>query len=169
MQTEKFFCEDFAPIPQDPEAEIYLEATAKDDLSTIFFAGNLKINDLYNVTDPSGNRGLPVDMNLTVYDSQGGTLLQRVQYHSSCSQNLFLRDRYGASQLVSFFNELQGLVDCSITSNYTFTIANNGALPATLESCRSHYAIWTVRLDRRGTFSDASAWRELCRVPSRCD
>jgi hypothetical protein len=57
----------FVPIPQDPEAEIYLEATAKDDLSTIFFAGNLKINDLYNVTDPSGNR-LPVDMNLTVYD-----------------------------------------------------------------------------------------------------
>ena len=133
MQTEKFVCEDFAPIPQDPEAEIYLEATAKDDLSTIFFAGNLKINDLYNVTDPSGNR-LPADMNLTVYDSQGDTLLQRVQYHSSCSQNLFLRDRYGASQLVSFFNELQGLVDCSITSNYTFTIANNGTLPATLDS-----------------------------------
>jgi hypothetical protein len=133
MQTEKFFCEDFAPIPQDLEAEIYLMATAKDDLSTIFFAGNHKLNDLYNMMDPSGNR-LPADMNLTVYELQGVTLLQHVQYHSSCSQNLFLKDRYGVSQLVAFFNELQGLVDCFITSNYTFTIANNGTLPATLDS-----------------------------------
>ncbi len=133
MQTEKFFCTDFAPIPQDPEAEIYLEATAQDDLETVYFSGNLKINDLYNVTDPNGDR-LPADMNLTVYDSQGGTLLQRVQYHSSCSQNLFLKDRFGASQLVAFFNEMQGLVDCFVTSNYTFTIANNGTRPATLDS-----------------------------------
>ncbi len=133
MQSEKFFCTDFAPIPQDPEAEVYLTATGRNDAEEIFFAGNVKINDLYNVTDPSGNR-LPADMNLTVYESEGGTILQRVQYHSSCSQNLFLKDRYGASQLVAFFNELQGLVDCFITSNFTFTIQNNGTLPATLDS-----------------------------------
>ena len=136
MQTEKFFCEDFAPIPQEPDAVVYMQATAKDDLDTVFFEGPISLNELYNVTDPSGDR-LPADMNLTLYDSDpatGGTLLQRVQYHSSCSQNLFLKDRYGASQLVAFFNEVQGLVDCFITSNYTFTIGNNGTLPATLDS-----------------------------------
>jgi hypothetical protein len=133
MQSAKFFCTDFAPIPQDPEAEIYLEAIPLKDPEVILFAGNLRLNELYNVTDPSGDR-LPADMNLTVYESQGGAILQRVQYHSSCSQNLFLKDRYGASQLVAFFNELQGLVDCFITSNYTFTIQNNGTIPATLDS-----------------------------------
>ena len=136
MQTEKFFCTDFASIPQDPETEVYMLASADDDEDTIFFSGNVKLNDLYNVTDPSGDR-LPADMNLTLYDSDpatGGTLLQRVQYHSSCSQNLFLKDKFGASQLVAFFNEEQGLVDCFVTSNYTFTIANNGSLPATLDS-----------------------------------
>jgi hypothetical protein len=131
MQTEKFFCTDFAPLPTS--GPVFIEATEKKESDVIFFSGEVPLDGLYNVTDPDGDR-LPADMNLTIYDSEGGTLLQRVQYHSSCSQNLFLKDRYGASQLVAFFNEAQGLVDCFIQSNLTFTISNEATEPAVLDS-----------------------------------
>jgi len=131
MQTEKFFCDDFAEIPQD--GPIYMVATDKDDVNTIFFEGEVELGELYNVTDPNNDR-LPADMNLTVFDAPNGNILQSVQYHSSCSQNLFLKDRYGASQLVAFYNEAQGLVDCFITSNYSFAIFNQGERPAVLKN-----------------------------------
>ena len=131
QQPGKFFCEDFAPIPQGVPA--YIRATYYKNEDTIYFEGTVEWDGIFNLTEPNGDR-LPADMNFTVYDSEGGTLLQRVQYHSSCSQNLFLKDRYGANQLVGFYNPLQGLVDCFVTSNYTFTFGNNGTFPATLES-----------------------------------
>ena len=50
-----------------------------------------------------------------------------VQYHSSCSRNLELKNRFGASQLVEFMNELQGTVSCFAT----FTFALDIAVPIT--------------------------------------
>ena len=111
----------------------YIRATNYRNENTIYFEGTVEWDGTFNLTEPNGDR-LPADMNFTVYDREGGTLLQRVQYHSSCSQNLFLKDRYGANQLVGFYNPLQGLVDCFVTSNYTFTFGNNGTFPAVLES-----------------------------------
>ena len=126
-----FFCTDFAPIPPGQPAFIRVIDTREPDI--ILFEGPVEFNGLYNVSDPNGDR-TPADMNITTYASENGELLQEVQYHSSCSQNLFLKDRFGDSQLVAFFNEEQGLVDCFVTSNYTFTFSNNGTVPAILES-----------------------------------
>ena len=135
LQSEKFFCTDFAPLPKN--GPVYIRAGDSVDANQIFFEGPVELNGLYNVTDPRGDR-LPADMNLTVFEltasGEPGALLQNVKYHSSCSQNLFLKDRFGAHQLVAFFNELQGLVDCLIISNFTFTIANEGEVPAVLRS-----------------------------------
>ena len=62
------------------------------------------------------------NMNVTVYDPKGFTdaadivrpenMIQTLKYHSSCSQNLFLKDRFGSVQLVVFVNQLQGTVTC---------------------------------------------------------
>jgi len=46
-----------------------------------------------------------------------------VQFHSSCSQNLELKNRFGASQLVEFMNELQGLVSCFQTVSFAIDVA----------------------------------------------
>ena len=126
-----FFCTDFAPIPPGQPAFIRVIDTREPDL--VFFEGTVEFNGLFNVSDANGDR-LPADMNITMYASENGELLQEVQYHSSCSQNLFLKDRFGDSQLVAFFNEEQGLVDCFVTSNYTFTIVNEGEVPGVLVS-----------------------------------
>jgi len=120
QEEGKFSCSDFGDIPES--APVFIRAFSTND-ETIYFEGTISHNGLYNVTDPSGNR-LSADMILTIYSSEGGELLQTLQYHSSCSQNLFLKDRFGASQLVAFYNDEQGLVDCFITSKYTFTISN---------------------------------------------
>ena len=56
--------------------------------------------------------------------------LQLVNYHTSCSQNLFLKDKYGSTQLVIFFNEEQGLVSCFITATFSITLTNEGEVAA---------------------------------------
>lgn len=51
-------------------------------------------------------------------------LLQFVLYHSSCSSssNLFLKDRFGASQLAEWHNEEQGLISCFADITYSFEV-----------------------------------------------
>lgn len=71
------------------------------------------------------------NMNFTIYNpgtSTDGTtiktaanIVQTVIYHSSCSSNLFLKDRFGSVQLVEFTNYLQGVVSCF--ANATLTLA----------------------------------------------
>ena len=129
--TGLFLCTDFATLPPGEPVFIRVFATTAPDV--IYFEGPVEFNGLFNVTDPNGDR-LESNMNITTYASDGGELLQSVQYHSSCSQNLFLKDRFGDSQLVAFFNEEQGLVDCFVTANYTFTIVNEGEMPGVLVS-----------------------------------
>jgi hypothetical protein len=73
------------------------------------------------------------NMNVTIYRVPDGVttsddiilpenLLQTVKYHSSCSRNLFLKDRYGSIQLVSFENEDQGVVSCFVNTTIFFDI-----------------------------------------------
>ena len=53
---------------------------------------------------------------------QPQNILQTLVYHSSCSQNLFLKDRFGSVQLVVFVNEDQGTVTCFQNATLTFDI-----------------------------------------------
>ena len=45
-----------------------------------------------------------------------------VDYHSSCSQNLDLKDRFGAVQIVGWFNEEQGWITCFSNISYDLII-----------------------------------------------
>jgi hypothetical protein len=51
-------------------------------------------------------------------------LLQAVKYHSSCSRNLFLKDRFGNNQLVEWTSDSVGLVTCFINATLGITLAN---------------------------------------------
>lgn len=73
-------------------------------------------------------------MNVTIFDVDGESILQRVQLHTSCSQDLFLKDRYSANQFTGFLNDAQGLNDCFIPVNYTFLITNEGEVSAEMLS-----------------------------------
>ena len=54
---------------------------------------------------------------------QPENLIQTLRYHSSCSQNLFLKDRFGSVQLVVFINEDEGEVTCFQNVTLSFDIA----------------------------------------------
>jgi hypothetical protein len=52
-----------------------------------------------------------------------------VRFHSSCSQNLFIGDKYGNLEVVSFTNSEQGLVTANNEVELVYTITNIGTPP----------------------------------------
>lgn len=88
-----------------------------------------------------GGNDFPSDQLITIFNSEDttdpGNILQAVMYHSSCSQNLFLKDRFGAVQLIIWVNEDQGTVSCFANQTFeldiTVPIDIQGG-PATMQS-----------------------------------
>ena len=73
--------------------------------------------------------------------------MQLVNFHTSCSRNLFLKDRYGATQVAGWINEEQGVVDCVTTVIYNYDIRNMGTVNAELTSLMSTITPPGVTLD----------------------
>ena len=128
-QPLKFTCADMnGGPPTDIGAESYIIVTDIKGDGITYFEGLVAVDSLYSLND-AGER-FAADMFIMIYTPDQSTLLQMVQYHSSCSQDLELKNRFGASQLVEFMNELQGLVSCFTL--YTLAITIN--LPVTAEA-----------------------------------
>jgi hypothetical protein len=65
------------------------------------------------------------NMDILVYDNDptaGGILLQQVTYHSSCSQALFLKDSFGANQLLSFTDEEGNTETLALNVTYVYDL-----------------------------------------------
>ena len=121
-QELKFTCEDFNGGPPLNEGdESYIVVTDIKGNGITYFEGLVAVGDIYSLND-AGER-FEADMFITISSPDQSTLLQMVQYHSSCSQNLELKNRFGASQLVAFINELQGLVSCFADFSFALQIA----------------------------------------------
>ena len=118
----KFFCEDFQGGPPTARGEkSFIVVTAlKDDI--LYHSDWVEVGSLFTLFD--GGENFVADQIITIYNSDNtadaNNIIQSVQYHSSCSQNLFLKDRFGATQLVIWVNEDQGVVSCF--ANQTFNL-----------------------------------------------
>jgi len=67
-------------------------------------------------------------LNITIWksaDTRAETILQTVVFDGSCSQSLSLGDQFGASQLLTFVNELQGQQSSILDATITITMSNN--------------------------------------------
>lgn len=94
-----------------------------------YFSGFVDVNDEFTIL---AEEKFTANMNITVYDPGNSTdvaeilkpsnMIQTVIYHSSCSQNLFLKDRFGSVQLVEFTNEEQGRVSCFQNVSLTVSV-----------------------------------------------
>ena len=124
-----FQCFDFHGGPPTSEGtESYVFATDIKGQGIIYFEGFIAVGAELLLDDPNQSR-VDANMNMTVYDSSDKTfdhMLQTIIYHSSCSRNLFLKDRYGSFQLVVFVNDLQGTVSCFYNATFDFNIVNTG-------------------------------------------
>jgi hypothetical protein len=134
-----FFCEDYGPLPgappKDSNAISYIVA-ADLDIDVIWFEGFVQVGKEFTAI---AEDRFDANMNVTIYDPgglTGGTLTaaqralivrpqaiqQTIIYHSSCSRNLFLKDRFGAVQLVIFRNVDQGEVTCFVNATLLFGV-----------------------------------------------
>jgi hypothetical protein len=99
----------------------------------VYFEGFVNTGDIYTLNAPPNER-VSANMNITIYDPRGQTnpalikipanILQTVRYHSSCSRNLFLKDRFGNNQLVEWTSREVGLVTCFINATLNVNLLN---------------------------------------------
>eukprot|EP00980_Cylindrotheca_fusiformis_P023987 scaffold11292_cov116-Cylindrotheca_fusiformis.AAC.1 len=120
-------CEDFnggPPAITQFGTTSWIRATPAD-ADDIYFEGAVKVGSTFNATATNtttvaGN----IDLFIYEYDSDNdgpGALLQQVLFHSSCSQELFLADTFGANQLVEFESS-SALVSLFRSQRFSFTL-----------------------------------------------
>jgi len=121
-QELKFTCQDMNGGPPTNEGEeSYIVVTDIKGNGITYFEGLVAVGDTFPLND--GGERFEADQFITISTPDRSTVLQMVQYHSSCSSNLELKNRFGASQLVEFFNEEQGLVSCFQTISFAIDVA----------------------------------------------
>jgi hypothetical protein len=134
-------CEDYNGSPPiDGDAQNHFVVTDIKGLGVNYFTGTIGLGDDFELTN--GGALLGANVNVTIYDSVDNQtpsgILQTMVIHTSCSQVTFLKDRYGAIQLLSFNNTLQGFVSCFADITFDFGVSNVlgnvGAFTAILES-----------------------------------
>merc|ERR1712194_1007770 len=75
---------------------------SEKESGTVFFAGTVPVGEKYTLNADRVFDKLAAEMTLTIYDAEGGNLLQVVNVHLSCSQPLILFDKYGASEVTQW-------------------------------------------------------------------
>ena len=122
VQEDKFICEDFNGGPPTTLGEKSFIVVTDADGSVTYHRDYVEVGSLYN--HDSGGERFSADSLITIYKNNNtgdlANLLQSVQYHSSCSSTLFLKNRFGANILVQWTNEEQGTISCF--ANQTFQI-----------------------------------------------
>lgn len=116
---QKFMCEDI--VPDGPPTLLgtpnYIVASSTKDINDIYFEGTVPVGDTFTLNENKFFDKLSADMDIRIFDVEGGNLLQVINpLHLSCSQPLFIFDRFGASQVVSW-QEVDGrIVDATVTN-----------------------------------------------------
>jgi len=99
---QKFTCSDTGAGPLKAEGtQSYITAVPRGG-SDLYFAGPVAVGEKYTLNANRVFDKLSADMTITVFESQGGSILQVVDLHLSCSQPLFLFDKFGASQVTEW-------------------------------------------------------------------
>merc|ERR1712161_132919 len=109
---QKFSCVDTSGGPSTAQGTTnYITAVPRGG-SDLYFAGNVAVGEKYTLNEDRVFDKLSADMTITIFESQGGRVLQQrdlqgnslqtVDLHLSCSQPLFLFDKFGASQVTEW-------------------------------------------------------------------
>jgi hypothetical protein len=120
VQPDTFYqCQDFGVGPPRQASAISYIIAFERGGGEEYFSAFVGVNEEFKLL---AEEKFSANMNITVYDPGNSTdvaeilrpdnMIQTVIYHSSCSQNLFLKDRFGSVQLVEFTNVDQGRVSC---------------------------------------------------------
>ena len=139
QDRQKFDCFDSAtnPPPTVGGTTSYILATELGG-GDVYFEGFVDVGQDFTLNGDRTFDKLSADMNITVYDPAGSTdpatiinganLQQTVFVHLSCSQPLFLKDRFGAHQVVEWIEGDGRVVSCFIeTETGSLTLSLNAS------------------------------------------
>jgi hypothetical protein len=127
QDRQKFDCFDIlpplgaGPPPTQAGVESYVLATTLGG-EDVYFEGFVEVGKLFTLNEDFFFDKLSADMNVTFYDPagstdpativQGANIMQTEFIHLSCSQPLFLKDRFGAGQVVQWIEDDGRNVSC---------------------------------------------------------
>jgi hypothetical protein len=127
QDRQKFDCFDIlpplgaGPPPLQAGVESYIVATQLGG-GSVYFEGFVAVGQAYTLNEDFFFDKLSADMNVTVYDPAGSTdpltivqgenIMQTLFVHLSCSQPLFLKDRFGSGQVVQWIEDSGRNVSC---------------------------------------------------------
>lgn len=119
-----FSCFDIAAngVAASDGTVVFVVVSSVKDPSVVYTQQYVSVGSTFQVDDSS--QIALSDQKITIYSSdqlEPSTQLQTITYQSSCSQNLFLKDRFGAVQVVGWVNDGQGVV--SSYANVTFDVS----------------------------------------------
>ena len=98
----KYDCDNFSGGPNG-DANVYITVTENDNGSgKQYFSGNVGLNQQFAPdADNAGDNEFKSKFFINIYSSQGGTLLQRVNMHTSCSAPIVPGDQIGSTLIIS--------------------------------------------------------------------
>jgi len=99
----KFTCVDFnGGPPRGLGTQNFIRVKAAKGTPDVFFEGPVAVGELFTLNEDKSFDRLSADMTIEILTSEGGTLLQELQLHLSCSEFLFIFDRFGATQVLEW-------------------------------------------------------------------
>ena len=119
---QKFNCIDINGGPPIAAGSLSYITVVPTIGGSAYFAGPVAVGEKYTLNEDFNFDKLAADMTVQVFDSQGGTLLQQVDMHLSCSQPLFLFDKFGAGQVTEWIETDGRIVSDKQTDVQTGTI-----------------------------------------------
>jgi len=112
----------------------YIVVNSKSGNET-YFSGSVAVGEEYTL-NANGLYVLIADMIITIYDTEGGNILQRIELRLDCSNSLFLFDRFGASQVTSWKEisgrEVTATPETNRNGKIAITVENPGTSPIRL-------------------------------------
>jgi hypothetical protein len=107
LERHEFTCDDTnGGPPTSSSTPNYITVTSRSGNET-YFEGNVSIGDEYTLNADEEYSVLIGEMTISVYDTKGGNMLQKTNLLLDCTNELFLFDRFGASQVTSW-KEING-------------------------------------------------------------
>ena len=108
---------------------VFVRASDKEDpddeKAKIWFEGTVSVNEMFDIKASSaGEKEIKSDTYIHVFDSPGGTLLQNLRIHTSCSQPINLGDQFGAFLTFGIDTSERPMALLGAEIRYTYEISN---------------------------------------------
>lgn len=121
QDASKVFC-----LGDAGSGPVRIVATNSKGDRTYLDVSNVAIGDIVEIAAANAGRS-ELDSQTDVEIFSGGTLVQDLSFHTSCSQPLALGDKFGSLEVTSFQNPEQGLVQAGAEVKYSYRITNGGS------------------------------------------